>query len=129
MAVAYRDSYYLKQGHRDDPCAIEIHVLDDENELGPVYPRWLVVFDIHGNVLKTMTESNPEPWEDSLDDSSIETIIPPSQNHWYFLDKPVGVRQKAALIVRFIGAPDKEHAIKVAADRRTSFLIAKAGLS
>ena len=115
-ALAYKTKY----GPSSDDIDIDVYVLDDENDTGPVYPQWIVVFDADANIIHHATEGEPELFEPLL--VRTEVVIPPKQNRWWFLDGP-GVRDKAALVVRTIHAPDLEHAIKIAADARTVFLV------
>ena len=114
-ALAYKRNY----GPSSDDIDIDIYVLDDENDTGPVYPQWLVVFDADANIIHHQADGGPGLFEPLLVRTEVQ--IPPKGNHWWFLDGP-GVRDKAALVVRSIHAPDLEHAIKIAADARTVFL-------
>ena len=122
-ALAYRDIYNHRGGGNNENCKIEVHVLDDENDSGPVYPHWLVVFDARGNALKAIQEGDPTPSEDVLAAHQIEVQVPPRENQWYFLDSPIGIREKTALVIRNVRAPDLAHAVKIASERRTGYLI------
>lgn len=104
----------------EDECDIEIYVLDDENDTGPIYPEWIVVFDVNGNVIHHVVDSDPKPFEPLL--PRTEVRIPPKGNHWFFLDGP-GIRDKAALVVQLVHAPDLASAVKIAADARTKYLV------
>jgi len=103
------------KGHKSE-TAIEVHVLDDENDTGPVYPAWVVVFDKEGNVLNVEERMKPAPFEKRLHNPITQRV--PKDCHWYFLREYT----KAFLTVDDIYAPDKAHAIKIAADNRTKYL-------
>lgn len=113
--------------HRLDEPSIEIYVLDDENDTGPVYPVWLVVFDKTGQVIHTMKEDDADLYEPLIHDKSVEVERVPAQNHWWFLDKVRHLNPE--VVVRNVYAPDEQHAIKIAADKRFAFLAREAGMA
>ena len=107
---------YKKQHGNRRNTDIEVHVLDDENDTGPVYPTWAVVFDRNGMVLKVHERSDPEPFEEPLHKPEVKLV--PKDCRWYFLeDQPT-----AYLVVDNVMAPDTDHAIKVGSEQRFMFL-------
>lgn len=112
-----------KMSYRGSECEVEVHVLDDENDTGPVFVSWLIVFDSGGNVIHHTQEDKAEPYEPLIHDEEIAVFPPMPGNHWYYLDAK-GVRARAALIVRSIRALDLAHAVKIANDKRAEYLAA-----
>ena len=112
-----------KAAFKDPDAEVEVYVIDNEQDTGLVYPEWLIVFNTGGDVISSTQEEDPAPYEPLLHKNSTRVIVPPRDNHWYFLDAP-GIRETAALVVRFIHAPDLKHAVKIAADKRREFLAA-----
>ncbi|MDP3063135.1 MAG: hypothetical protein Q8O40_08000 [Chloroflexota bacterium] len=98
---------------------IEVHVLDDENDTGPVYPCWRLIFDRGGNVLFS-EHFAPSPYEPALPGEATVERVPPNCR-WYMLDE-IKERQLAHLLVSGVYAPDLDHAVKIAADARRQFL-------
>jgi len=114
-ALAYQRK--LGTDRYSELCEIEVHVLDDEKDVGLVYPNWLIVFDQNGDVISHTQERTAALFEPLLAHPYVQ--IPPANSAWYFLQH---CRVKAALVVRDIGAPDLEHAVKIASDKRAEWL-------
>lgn len=106
---------YIKKNPGDE-SQVEPYVLDDENDTGPVYPQWVVVFDKDGNVLNVEERGTASPYEAALYKPHVKKV--PKNSAWYFLKEH---RETATLVVDFIYAPDEAHAVKIAADERFRF--------
>ena len=101
---------------------IEVHVIDNENDTGPAYPIWRLIFDREGNLL--FSEKNePEPYEPQLH-SKPEVILVPEKARWYTLDN-IKPRTLAHTRVDNIHAPSLDYAVKIAGDARRAFLASK----
>jgi len=113
--------YKELQGHRDrdgDEIGIEPHVLDDENDTGPRYPMWWVMFNNAGDKVGCgYRNEKPEPFEAALHKPEVRRV--PADCRWHMLSE---CRPGAALMVDNVSAPTEEHAVKVAADERAMFL-------
>ena len=119
-AVAYVEEYGdTTPSNFTNGMAIEIHVLDDENDTGPVYPEWIVVFDRAGNVISHRKSDEGEPYEERLQKAYAVNVPPASR--WYFLDGG-DIRERAHIVVRDVYAPTLEYAIKIASEKRTQFM-------
>lgn len=105
---------YIKD-HPGDDSQIDVHVLDDENDTGPVYPQWVVVFDKDGNVLAVENRGTPSCYEPTLHRPETTRVQRPSG--WYLIRN----YPAATLTVDSIYAPDEAHAVKVAVDERFRF--------
>ena len=108
-----------KQAHPKEEIEIEVHVLDNEGDTGPVYPSWWVVFDRDGNPLGAEVESTPAPYESAIHKPEA-SFIPQKDCLWYMLNR-ITDRNKAHILVRLMAA-DRDHAVKIAADARAQHI-------
>src|SRR3990167_6188940 len=62
---------------------IELHILDDENDTGPAYPIWRVIFSARGDALKVESGHwGPEPFEPLLHKPEAWRVPPKGQHLW-----------------------------------------------
>lgn len=116
-----RAQTYVAQNPEEE-SRIEVYVLDDENDTGPSYPGWRLIFDRDGNVLFS-EHFTPIPYEPQLYGKA-EVRLVPADARWYML-KEIKPKNRAHIIVSAVYAPDLQHAVKIAADARTIFLAAE----
>ena len=122
FSTAEKALAYVKAYFNEDDNIIETHVLDDENDTGPVYPSWNIVFDQDGEMLYLEKFNEDNIFEPLLHKHEC-LIIPQKDCHWWILDRlDSSERIRAHLWIRNLYASDKDHAIKIAADARAQFL-------
>ena len=100
---------------------IEVHILDDENDTGPAYPIWRVIFSARGDALKVESwHREPEPFETQLHKPGAWRVPPKGQRTggWAIrVEWP-----DSDVCVNNIYAPDEQAAIKIGAEARFKFL-------
>lgn len=109
-ALAYKAAYNVD-------AEIKVHLLDEENDTGPRYPVWAILFDSQGTVLQHFN-LGPEMYEPRLHDPPGAVKV---DKRWY-REGWIGSDRRGDVCVYEVHAPDLEHAVKIAAHVRRVFL-------